>query len=146
MRQSKAFVVGLVFTVATVASAVGELTPGFIPAPKVKESCAPFKCKSIELLPSPIISKRPPIFVCYCGSASPILIQLITSLDQIYSSDSEKRLVKLESNSTIGGMSAQYMVIEDADFANLLNNKKFSYTILPSNESIFIKFLDSVSP
>lgn len=146
MRKGKAFVVGLGFALTAVASAVGGLTPSFTPAPKISEHCNPLRCRSIEQIPSLVIPRRPPVLVCYCGSKSPILIQIISDLNQISSADSEKYLVKLNSSSTLGGMTAQYMLVDNAEFANLLNNEKFSYTVLQSKGRISIKLSDFVFP
>lgn len=154
MRHSQAFFVGLVFAASTVASAVDSLTPSFIPALKASEFCTRFKvkCTNIGRLPPIVTPGGIGPLVCYstfegyCGSGTPILVRVITNLNQISALDREKRIVELKSNSTIRGAPARYILTEDVGLANRLANNEFSYTIPFGKGIIDIKPSNFVSP
>ncbi|QLG10668.1 hypothetical protein HLB42_07710 [Deinococcus sp. D7000] len=128
MKPGKIFVVGMAFALSTMALAVNTLSAGFDLPVKVKDFCEIYKNVCVNSGGSTVgPDKRVPILTCYCGSRGPILVKIINDPSQITSEDKEKLLIKLSANSTIGGMPAQYMLIEDAGFANFLASEGFSY-------------------
>lgn len=134
MRANKALLVGMISATSTVALALDKLPVNLMSSAKVEDLCKIFKCTNYEMSLSHVSGKRPPILTCYCGSRKPILIQIISDLSQISSADRGKNVIQLDSKSIIAGVSAKYMLTDDAEFANFLNRREFSYETLSGNK------------